>query len=183
MPGDWEQAVEGNRLATDNDFEWLPLHEALRHKVDAALSLSSAGLAHAVCDTLQRAVDTVCGDSLSREWADLFVTMAGHTETGDDRPQRVLELARSVRALIDRARNEPWSALARELCSDGVTAQLDNQPVEVVRRLHRWIDLTEGHLALQAYTAYEEQCRRSRVSAVEVRRAFASLVATCRDSD
>lgn len=163
-------------MTTQADFGRAPHHEALRRRVDDALRLSSAGLSHAACDTLQRAVNTVCGDNLSREWADLFVTLASHIKGGDDQPQRVLELARSARALIDRLRNDPLTAQARELCSDGVEA---GQPVEVVQRLHQWIDLPEGRLAVQAYVDYEEQCRRSRVSVIEVRRAFANLVATC----
>jgi hypothetical protein len=167
-------------LTTEADFG-RPLHVTLRRRVDAALSLP-AGLGHAACDTLQRAVDTVCGNGLNREWADLFVTMAGRTEAGDELPQRMLELARAVRALIDRVRKEPWAALARELCSDGVTARAGGQPVEVVRRLHLWIDLSEGRLALQAYGEYAALCQRSRTSAVEVRRAFAGLVAACRDA-
>ena len=137
-------------MTTEADFG-RPLQVALRRRVDAALSLPN-GLSHAASDILQRAVDTVCGDGLSREWADLFVMMAGHSAAGDDRPQRVLDLARAARAFVDRVRNEPWPALARELCSDGVAAQPDGRPVEVVRRLHRWIDLPEGHLA-QAYAA------------------------------
>jgi hypothetical protein len=163
------------RLTTEADFG-RPLHEVLRLRVDAALGVSPAVLSHAACDTLQRAVNAVTGDGLSREWADLFVAMAGRTRAGDDRPQRLLELARDARALIDRLRNEPWAALVRELCSDAVAGC---PPVEVVARLHRWIDLPEGRLALQAYAEYEQQCRRSRVSAVEVRRAFAGLIADC----
>jgi hypothetical protein len=176
-----EDATGGNRLAADRDSGQLPLPDALRRRVDAALRLPAGGLGHAACDTLQRAVETVCGANPNREWADLFVTMAGHTADGDDRPRRVLALARAARALIDRVRTEPWPALARELCSDGVAARAGGQPVEVVRRLHGWIDLPEGRLALQAYVEYEQQCRRSRTSAVEVRRALACLVAECED--
>jgi len=168
-------------LATDNDYGQLPLHKALRRRVDAALSLPTTGLSHGVCDTLQRAVDTVCETDLSREWADLFVTMTRHTEAGGDRPERVLELARATRALIDRVRNEPSPVIARELCADAVVAQAGGPPVDVVRLLHRWIDLPEGRLVLQAYAEYEELCRRSRTSAVEVRRALAGLVAACED--
>lgn len=169
-------------MTTEANFGQPPLHETLRRRVDAALALSLSGLSHTACDTLQRAVNTVCGDSLSREWADLFVTMAQHTKDGDDLPQRMLELGRAARALIDRVQNEPWPAVVRELCSDGMAAQIGVQPVEVVRRFHRWVDLPEGRLALQAYAVYEQQCRRSRSSAVDVRRAFAGLVAACKDA-
>lgn len=180
VEGIGDEATGGNRLTKEADFGQLPLHEALRRRVDAALSLPAAGLGHAACDTVQRAVDTVCGTGLSPEWADFFVTMAEHTGAGGDRPERVLELARAARALIDRVRNEAWPAVARELCADTVAAQVGGQPVEVVRRVHRWIDLPEGRLVLQAYAVYEERCRRSRTSAVEVRRALAGLV-TCED--
>jgi len=169
-------------LTTDNDYERLPLDKALRRKVDAALSLSAADLTHTTCDTLQRAVDTVCGTNLSREWADLFVMMVRHTEAGDDHPGQVLKLARATRALLDRLRNEPWAALARELCADAIAERVGRPPVEVVQRIHRWIDLPEGRLVLQAYAGYAELCRRSRTSAAEVRRALADLVAACEDS-
>ncbi len=168
-----------NRVTTEADFG-RPLHEALRRRVDAALSLP-AGLDHAASDTFQRAVDAVSGDGLSPEWADLFVTMAARTPSGDDRPQRVLELARATRALVDRIQKEPWPALARELCADAVAAR-PGPAVEVVRRLHRWVDLPEGRLALQAYLDYDQQCKRSRTSAAEVRQAVAALVAACSDA-
>jgi hypothetical protein len=150
--------------------------------VDTALSHSPAALGHAACNTLQRAVDTVCGADLSREWADIFVTMVRHT-AADDQRERVLELARATRGLIDRLRNDSWSALVRELCADAAVAGARGSPVEVVRRLRRWIDLPEGRLVLEAYAGYEGQCRRSRRSAVEVRRALAGLVAVCGDRD
>src|SRR4051812_25439755 len=89
-----------NRLAMRSDSG--PVHEALRRRVDAALSLPTAGLGHGVCDAVQRAVDAVCGAGLSREWADLFVTMARHTGAGGDHPERLLELARATRTFIDR---------------------------------------------------------------------------------
>jgi hypothetical protein len=145
--------------------------------VDAALSLPAAGLRDGVGDTLQLAVNTVCGSGLSREWADLFVTMAGHTGCGIDRAERVLVLARAARELIDRVRKEPWQATARDLCADAVAARIGGQPAEVVRRVHRWTDLPEGRLVLEAYGEYEGRCRRSRTSAAEVRRALAELVA------
>ena len=50
-------------------------------------------------------------------------------------PQRVIRvqltpaLDRATRALIDRVRNEPWPALARELCADGVAARSADPPV------------------------------------------------------
>ncbi|VTR98037.1 unnamed protein product [Gemmata massiliana] len=163
-------------MTTEADFG-----QSLRRRVDAALALPDE-LSHAVCDTLQYAVDTVCAGTSSREWADLFVTMVGRTEIGDDRPQRVLELARAVRALIDRVRSEPWPILVRELCADGIATQRTGPSIDVVRRVHRWIDLPEGRLALRAYISYEDQCRRSRVPAVEARRAFASLVAVSGDA-
>jgi hypothetical protein len=149
--------------------------------VDAALFLPTADLSHGACDTLQRAVNAVCAGGLSREWTDLFVALAGHTGANGDLPERVLELAQVARAFIDRVRNEPWVALVRELCADAIADRVGELPVEVVRRLHRWIDLPEGRLVLGAYAEYEGRCRRSRTSAVEVRRALAGLVAACGD--
>ncbi|HYH66463.1 MAG TPA: hypothetical protein VD866_17350, partial [Urbifossiella sp.] len=169
-------------MAANPAYDQLPVHEALRRRVDAALALPTAGLGHAACDTLQRAVDTVCGTDLCPEWADLFVTMAGATAGGDDRPGRVLDLARATRALIDRVRDEPWPAVARELCADAVADQV-GAPVDVVRRVHQWVDLPEGRLALEAYAGYEERCRQSRRSAAEVRRALAGLVVACDEFD
>jgi hypothetical protein len=169
-------------LAKDNDHRQRPLHEELRRKVDAALSLHTAGLSNAACNTVQRAVDTLCGDGLSHEWADIFVTMARHTYDGDDLPEQLLELALATRALLDRLRNEPLPALARELCADGVADLSGVEPVEVVQRLHRWIEHPESRLVLQAYTEYAERCRRSRTSAVEVRRALAALVTAQEDA-
>jgi len=169
-------------LAADNDYEQLPLHKALRCRVDAALSLPPAGLSHGACDTLQRAVDTVCGTDLSREWTDLFVALVRQTGAEADRPEWVLDLARATRALIDRVRNEPWPATARELCADAVADQVGGPPVEVIRRFHQWIDVPEGRRALGAYVEYEDQCRRSRTSGIEVRRALAGLVAACGDT-
>jgi hypothetical protein len=162
-------------LTTEADFG-----RALRRRVDTALSLP-AGSGHAADDTVQRAVDAVREGGLSREWADLFVLMAGRVADEDGAPQRVLELARATRALIDRVQNEPWPVLARELCADGLAA-CPEPPVVVVRRLHRWVDLPDGRLALRAYAQYEEQCRRSRVPAAEARRAVAALVAGCADA-
>src|SRR5262249_7668578 len=99
---------------------------------------------------------------------------------GDERPQRVLELARSARAFIDRLQNEPWQATARDLCSDGIAVRT-GQSIEVVRRVHRWIDLPESRALLQAYAEYEQRCRRSSAPVGEVRRAIAGLVVTCPD--
>lgn len=162
-----------------------PLHVTLRRRVDAALSLP-AGLSHAASNTasntIQRAVDDLCGDNLSREWADLFVQMVGHIDRdSDEMPQQVLELARATRAFVDRAQKEPLHALVRELCAEGFALQTGEPPVEVVRRFHQWIDLLNGRLALKAYTEYAEQCRRSRTSAGEVRQALAGLIAACGD--
>ncbi|MBN9517218.1 hypothetical protein J0H58_01655, partial [bacterium] len=170
-------------MATDDDYGRLPPHEALRRRVDAALALPAAGLDYGACDTLQRAVDTVCGTGLSGEWADLFVTLVRHTGDGGDRPGQVLELARAARALVDRVRIESWQTTARELCADAVAVRAGVPPVEVVRRVHWWIDLPDGRLVLEAYAEYEKRCRRSRASAVEVRRAIAGLVAACEAPD
>jgi hypothetical protein len=150
--------------------------------VDDALSLSPAVLGDAACDTVQRAVDTVCDINPSREWADLFVTMARATEASGDLPERLLDLAQAARGLIERLLNEPLAALARELCSDAIAEPAGAQPVEVARRLRRWIDLPESRPVLQAYTEYAERCRRSRTSAVEVRRAVAGLVTAREDA-
>jgi hypothetical protein len=145
--------------------------------VDAALSIPTTGLSHGACDTLQRAVNAVCAGGLSREWTDFFVTLARHIGPDGDLPERVLELAPVARAFIDRVRTEAFSGLVRDLCSESVTDRVGGEPVDVVRRFHRWIDLPEGRLVLGAYSEYAERCRRSRTSAVEVRRALVGLVA------
>lgn len=162
-------------MTPDIDYGRPPLHQALRRKVDAALSLPPGGLPHAACDTLQRAVDTVCGDTLSGEWADLFVLLVGKTADRGDRPQRVLELARTFRTLVDRARKEAWAAVARVLCAEGLAVGDRVPPLEVVRQMLRWIDLPEGRLVLQAYSDYEGKCR-PRELAEEVRRAVVALL-------
>lgn len=162
-------------MTPEVDYGRPPLHQALRRKVDVALALTPDGLGHAACNTLQQAVDTVCGDGLSTEWADLFVALVGKTKDGGDQPQRVFDLARSVRTLVDRVRKEPWAAVARDLCSEGAVVCTGVQPIEIVRRLLRWIEFPEGRLVLQTYFEYEELCR-PRTIAVEVHRALASLV-------
>ncbi len=160
----------------EDDYEPPAPHLTLRRRVDAALRGAAAGgLDHASCDTIQRAVIAVCEGGLTAEWADLFVTLVGKTAGGDDRPRRVFDLARSVRPLVDLAGQEPWAAVVRELCVEGV---LDGtaKPAEVVRRLLRWVELPEGRLVFQAFAEYVGKCR-PRTRAAEVRRAFAALVA------
>jgi hypothetical protein len=151
--------------------------------VDAALSVTPGRLGHTACDTLQRAVIAVCEGGLTSEWADLFVSLVGKTADDGDRPQRVLDLARSVRALVDLARNVTWAAVARELCTEGVAADTGVSPTEVVRQLVRWVDLPEGRLVLQAFCEYEKKCGRHRTRAAEVRRALAAVMAGGEDCD
>lgn len=158
----------------EDDYEPPPPHQTLRRRVDAVLSVVTTGLHHAACDTLQRAVIAVCEGGLTPEWADLFVALVGKTADDGDRPQRVLDLARSVRALVDLARKEPWAAVARELCVEGVAT--GTQPAVVVRQLVRWVELPEGRHVLQAYSEYEKKCRH-RTRAAEVRLALAGAMA------